>query len=83
MTEEQNQVKSADNDLYTLSCGVKRARFIDGKWQPQYRRKLFGFIPLGWQDYGYEFGDSLFLGLGLTPYRFDSIEECVRWLNAA
>ena len=82
MNTNKSNKKTSNNGIYTLLCGVKRARLVDGKWQPEYRIKLFGLIPIGWDFYGYEFGDDFLLGLGLTPYSFDTKEECVCWLNA-
>ncbi len=83
MNTDKNNKKATDSGIYTLLCGVKRAKLISGKWQPQYKKRLLGLIPLGWDFYGYEFGDDSLLGLGLTPYSFDTKEECVRWLNSA
>ena len=53
--------------VFKTPSGFKRARYVNGRWIAEYRTFLLWFIPIGWDFYGFEFGDDLLLGLGLTP----------------
>ena len=70
-----------EEKTHVLPCGNKRAQLVGKHWQPQFRLKLFWFIPTGWDFYGYDYGDDVLLGLGLTPYHFITKEKCIDFLN--
>lgn len=72
---------SIKENIYILPNKKERARFVDGKWQAERKMKFLDLIPVGWDYYGYEYGDDYILGLDSTPYRFNTKEECINWLN--
>lgn len=59
-----------------------RSKLVNDKWIPQYRYYIFYFIPTNtWLNFGYEFGDDILLGLGLTKYSFSTKKESNKFLK--